>query len=220
MSNDKTVPVSKTAQTDTNISFLEDDKHGLITISGPPGCGATTLASELADTLDYTYINGGQMFRDLAEDRNMSLQKLLERADSDDTLDRSLDARVQRIIDQHDFEADGLIIESRLAGWVAGSDADMKIWLDAPTDVRIERTKYRSNGEFTLREREASEAERYEDYYDIDLSDTQFYDLHINTARWCPESTIALVKYALDCYTERNDEGSFTKSFDPDPPTN
>ena len=31
----------------------------LITVSGPPGCGATTLCTQLADAIGCPYISGG-----------------------------------------------------------------------------------------------------------------------------------------------------------------
>lgn len=202
------------------IPMFESDIYGLITVSGPPGSGATTVAEEIADRLGYNYINGGQMFRDLADERGVSLNELLEQAETNDTLDRSLDTRIQRIINQHNFETTGLVIESRLAGWVAGTDADLKIWLDAPTDIRIERTKYRSNEDIELRERERNEAKRYEEYYGIDLTTTRFYDLHLNTARWSPEATIAIIEQSLHTYDRNRDEGAFENVFDPESPSN
>lgn len=210
-------PVDSVAySTDSSSSTVfETGSHALVTISGPPGCGATTVATQLAEELDYNYVNGGQMFRNLAEERDVSLNELLEQAERDDTIDRSLDTRIQRIIDQHNFTDSGLIIESRLAGWVAGDDADIKLWLDAPADVRIERTKYRSQEDIALREREQNDADRYESYYGIDLADTRFYDLHINTARWSPKATISLVLQGLRGYSVESDEGAFENDFDP-----
>lgn len=192
-----------------------DGSYGLITVSGPPGSGATTVARELSETINYEYVNAGNLFREVASDRGLSLNELLEQAENDDTLDRSLDARLQRIIEQHDFTESGLVLEARLAGWVAGDNADFKVWLDAPTDVRVERTKYRMHEDVALQERETNEATRYEKYYGIDIEDTKFYDLHINTARWRPEAVLKVVETALDEYIETHDEGVFEKEFDP-----
>lgn len=217
MSNNTESFTSEVPGTPKPNSALLNDGHALITISGPPGCGATTVARELADALNYDYVNGGQMFRDLADERGLTLNELLEQAGSDDTLDRSLDARIQRIIDQHSFTTTGLVIESRLAGWVAGDDADFKLWLDAPRDIRIERTKYRSDEDLELRERESNEIARYEQYYGIDLRNTRFYDLHINTARWAPEPIVDMVMTSLENYVPQYDEGTFEQSFNPRP---
>lgn len=198
-------------------NVLDEDRHALITISGPPASGATTVASAVADALGYDYVNGGEMFRELANERGLTLNQLIAEAQSNDTLDRSLDARIRRIIDQHAFETTGLVIESRLAGWVAGEDADFKVWLDAPIETRVARTDEREEDESEMRVRQESEANRYEAYYDIDVENTKFYDLQVNTARWRPELVQELVLTAIREYRAEDDEGPFTKSLDPRP---
>lgn len=57
--------------------------------------------------------------------------------------------------------------------------------------------------------REVIEADRYESYYDIDLSDQSIYDLCINTARWSPEGTLEIVLAAIREYDPEIDEGAF-----------
>jgi len=99
------------------------------------------------------------------------------------------------------------ILESRLAGWLAGERADLRIWLDAPEDVRLERIDDRSESDAEMRVREVSEAGRYQSYYEIDIGDRTFYDLHINTARWSKAGVFNLVRTAIDEYDPERDEG-------------
>jgi len=62
-----------------------------------------------------------------------------------------------------------------------------------------------------MRVREVSEAGRYQSYYEIDIGDRTFYDLHINTARWSKAGVFNLVRTAIDEYDpNERDEGSFT----------
>jgi cytidylate kinase len=42
----------------------------LITVSGPAGSGKSTLASGLADRLGYDHVSGGDIFRDIAAERD------------------------------------------------------------------------------------------------------------------------------------------------------
>jgi cytidylate kinase len=80
------------------------------------------------------------------------------------------------------------VIESRLAGWLAGENANIRIWLDAPIDIRANRIANREDEEIdqilkeTI-ERETSEKHRYEEYYGIDFSDLSIYDLVIDTSK-------------------------------------
>jgi len=209
------------------------DSNLFITVSGPPGCGATTLTEGLAEALNCGYVIGGDIFRDLAEERDLSLQQLIAKAEEDDTIDRALDKRLRRIAEQWGAANKAFILESRLAGWLAGNRADLRIWLDAPEEIRIERlSDYEVSYEIErpaeredvslrhlddegeigplLRVREVSEAGRYESYYGIDVEDQSFYDLSINTARWDAETVLDMVLTAIEGYDPETDEGAFT----------
>jgi cytidylate kinase len=209
------------------------DSNLFITVSGPPGCGATTLTEGLAEALNCGYVIGGDIFRDLAEERDLSLQQLIAKAEEDDTIDRALDQRLRRIAEQWGAANKAFILESRLAGWLAGNRADLRIWLDAPEEIRVERlSDYEVSYEIErpaeredvslrhlddegeigplLRVREVSEAGRYESYYGIDVEDQSFYDHSINTARWDAETVLGMVLTAIEGYEPETDEGAFT----------
>ncbi|THE66456.1 cytidylate kinase [Salinadaptatus halalkaliphilus] len=183
-----------------------------ITVSGPPGCGATTLCERLADAMNCPYVSGGDIFRELADDRDLSLNQLTAKADASEEIDRALDQRLQSIAEEWGMVNKPFILESRLAGWLAGNRADLRIWLDAPEDVRLERIGDRMETEAEMRVREVSEAGRYESYYEIDIDDREFYDLHINTARWSKSGVFELVRTAIEEYDAEIDEGAFTTS--------
>jgi cytidylate kinase len=180
----------------------------LITVSGPAGSGKSTLARSLADALDYQYVSGGDIFRELAEERGMTPLELNRAAEDDDQIDRDLDRRLRDIA----AERDDLVLESRLAGWMAGDYADVKLWLTAPLAVRADRIAQRENKPFEqarteTEERSESEAQRYAEYYDIDFDDLSIYDLAINTARWDPQGTLSIALHAVDSFDEGVDEG-------------
>ncbi|MFC4544683.1 (d)CMP kinase [Halosolutus amylolyticus] len=191
-------------------STAEIDTNLFVTVSGPPGCGATTLCERLSDAMGCPYVSGGDIFRELADDRGVSLNQLTAQADSSDEIDRALDGRLQSIAEQWGASNKPFILESRLAGWLAGDRADLRIWLDAPEAVRLERISDRVETEAEMRVREVSEAGRYQAYYDIDVTDRGFYDLQINTARWSKNGVFRLVRTAIDEYDPDTDEGSFT----------
>ncbi|WP_396613310.1 (d)CMP kinase [Haloferax sp. S1W] len=182
----------------------------LLTVSGPPGSGKSTTAAALAEAFDLEHISGGDIFRELAAERDMSAVEFNKLAEEDDQIDRDLDRRLRDIA----LERDDVLLESRLAGWLAGDAADLRFWLDAPVDVRAERIADREDKDAgTAREetvtREKSEALRYEEYYDIDITDLSIYDVALNTARWGPKEVTAICTAVVDSYDPELDEGKY-----------
>jgi len=185
------------------------DSNLFVTVSGPPGSGVTTLCEGLSSALDCGYVSGGEVFREMAEDRDMTLTQLIAEAGQSDEIDRALDRRLRTISEKWGTANKAFILESRLAGWVAGNRADLRIWLDAPANVRADRTGDREEMTAEMQVREVIEESRYESYYDIDLSDRSFYDLVVNTGRWSPAGTLEIVLSAVREYDADIDEGSF-----------
>ncbi|MFC4447701.1 (d)CMP kinase [Halorussus aquaticus] len=182
----------------------------LITVSGPPGSGKSTTASKLADALDLDHVSGGDIFRELADERGYTTLEFNKLAEEDDQIDRDLDRRLRSIA----AEREDVVLESRLAGWLAGEHADFRIWLDAPLDVRAERIAEREDKSVAeTREetaaRQGSEADRYREYYDIDITDLTIYDLSVNTARWNADSVLEMLVTAVGDYDPATDEGKY-----------
>ncbi|MFT4921678.1 MAG: cytidylate kinase [Haloarculaceae archaeon] len=185
------------------------DTNLFITVSGPPGCGATTLCDRLSDAIGCPYVAGGDIFRELASDRDMTLNQLTAQAQESDDIDRALDQRLRSIAEKWGAANKPFILESRLAGWLAGNRADLRLWLDAPEEVRKDRISDREETAAEMRVREVSEAGRYQSYYEIDIENREFYDLHLNTARWDKESVFQIVRTAIEQYDTGTDEGAF-----------
>ncbi len=180
----------------------------LLTVSGPPGSGKSTTAAALAEEFGIEHVSGGDIFRSLADERGYSLAEFNELAEQDDQIDRDLDRRLQEIA----RERDDIVLESRLSGWLAADEADVRIWLDAPLSVRAARIADREGksdeqAKRETEEREASERERYLDYYDIDIADLSIYDLSVNTARWDEETVFGLLVESVEGYDADSDEG-------------
>jgi len=180
----------------------------LITISGPAGSGKSTVAAGLADRLGYDHVSGGDIFREVADERGLTPLELNRLAEDDDGIDRDLDRRQRELA----ADREDLVLESRLAGWMAGERADFRVWLDAPLDVRAERIADREDKPAeTAREetvaRAESEALRYREYYGIDIDALDIYDLSLNTARFSPAAVLDVVATAIGAYDPGADEG-------------
>ncbi len=182
----------------------------LLTVSGPPGSGKSTTADLLADRFDLEYISGGDIFRDLAEERGYTPVAFNELAEEEAQIDRDLDRRLRTVA----ATRQDVLLESRLAGWLAAEHADLRFWLDAPLDVRAERIAAREDKSFeearaVTERREQSEARRYQELYDIDIDDLGIYDVAINTARWGEMAVPDLLATAVERYEEAENEGKY-----------
>lgn len=181
----------------------------LVTVSGPPGSGTSTNAAAIAEQFGLEHVSGGDIFRQLAEERGHTLAEFNELAESNPEIDRDLDRRLYEIA----RERNDVVLESRLAGWLAADEATMRLWLDAPRSVRAERIAEReektADQAYTeTQEREASERRRYQEYYGVDIDDLSIYDLTVNTARWDPEATENVLFNAIEAYQPEDDEGA------------
>jgi len=180
----------------------------LITISGPAGGGKSTAASGLADALGYEHVSGGDIFRALADERGITTVELNRAAEADEGIDRDLDRRLRTIA----REREDVVLESRLAGWMAGDYADFRLWLTAPFEVRVRRIADREDKSVD-RAREETEARaeserlRYRKYYGVDIDDLSIYDLVLNTARIDPAGEIRLLQTLVEVYDPSVDEG-------------
>ncbi|MFD1572432.1 (d)CMP kinase [Halorubrum laminariae] len=180
----------------------------LITVSGPPGSGKSTNATALADRLGLGHVSGGDIFREMAAERDMTPVEFNEFAEKDPQIDRDLDRRLHEIATTHD----DVVLESRLAGWLSDDAADFRFWFDAPIAIRAERIADREDkpvdrAKAETERREASERKRYQAYYDIDIDDLSIYDAAYNTARWGPDRFIDALVATIDAYDPDEDEG-------------
>ena len=187
----------------------------LITISGPAGSGKSTAATELAARLGSDHVSGGDIFRELAAERGLSLVAFNQLAEEDGSIDRDLDRRLREVA----AARDDLVLESRLAGWMAGGHADFRIWLDAPLPVRADRIADREGKDPDLARTETearadSEATRYEAYYGIDIEDLSIYDLVLNTARLDPDGVVDAIETVVRAYDTEGDEGKTPVAVD------
>jgi cytidylate kinase len=172
----------------------------IITISGLPGSGKTTIAEILKGQLGMRYISTGHIFREKAKKAHMNLSRFSDLAELNPKIDREIDEAQKEILLQGN-----VIVEGRLAGWIAYRNnlPALKVWLDCDQETRIKRIVNRERGSLQkkrdeTRKREKSEKERYQKIYNIDLTNTEIYDLVINTENKKPSEIARIVMDALD----------------------
>jgi len=168
----------------------------IVTIGGPIGSGKTTVATALAERFSLRHISAGLIFREMARERGMTLEEFSALAEKDSSFDRKVDERQRELAMEGDAVVDG-----RLSGRFI--DADLKIWLTAPFQVRAERVARRDGIDLEeavrrMREREASEERRYKKIYKIDLHDLTIYDVVLNTALSSSQGVIKVIETAVE----------------------
>ncbi len=176
----------------------------LIVISGLHGTGKSTCSNYLAKYFKLNYLSAGQIFRDMAIKKSMSIAEFSELASVDTKIDFEID---NMIIEES--EKGNTILEGQLSAWMVRDEADMKILLTAPDKVRIKRIAKRDaipieKAYKKTYEREESEKERYLKYYGIDLNDISIYDLIFDTSLLSEMETMKTLKDMVEDYLMKN----------------
>lgn len=169
----------------------------IVTISGLAGSGTSTTAGMLSENLGVDVLSAGEVFRQEAKRHDMTLEEFGDYAYENPEIDRGIDERQAEIADS----SDSLIVEGRLAGWMV--EADLKVWLKAPLNVRARRVSERESENVSetrdkVEERESCEAKRYREFYDIDITDLAVYDLVIDTSHWKPDGVVSIIQAGID----------------------
>jgi cytidylate kinase len=175
----------------------------ILTVSGEIGAGKSTVARGLAQALELRHLSSGEIFREEARRRGVTLSALGRLAELDPSIDRAIDqAQVA------EARAGAIVIESRLSGWLV--DGDVRVWLRAPVEVRARRVAARDGmtldaAKVEIEIREDCERRRYAALYQIDLRDLTRYHLVLDTSLWgAPEITYAIAGLARALRGERS----------------
>ncbi len=169
----------------------------IITVSGPHGSGKSTHAKALASALQLRYVSAGKLFRELANERKMSLETFSNLAAEDPTMDRMID---DRTIDE--AKKGSVVIDAQLGAWILKDLADVKLLIVAPDEVRFRRIAQRdgistSSAKKETIARESIQKHRYRKYYKIEVDDLSIYDLTIDTSQYPIEKTKSIIIEAV-----------------------
>jgi|TARA_B110000495_G_C22671997_1_gene397101 cytidylate kinase len=165
-----------------------------VSISGHPGSGTTTLVNSICKLMSWTTVNGGDIFRNQAKDRGISLAEFSEICRSDESIDRMLDAMLIEFMEAEDGPE---IVESRLAGWWAYRQniSCVRIWLEVSDEERAHRVSSREglSMEEALsanKKRLLVDRQRYESMYGIRPSDATPYTHTIDATTLSKEEVL------------------------------
>ena len=166
-----------------------------ITISGHPGSGTSTLVKGICQSKGWSSLNGGDIFRQEAKNRGLSLSEFEKICAEDETVDKSLD----EILKNHILDSDGFdVLESRLCGWWAYNlDVDcVRLWLHASEEARAERVVMREGLSLDVaiannKQRTAVDKARFEEMYGLNPEDETPYTHIIDASNLNVEEVLA-----------------------------
>jgi cytidylate kinase len=174
----------------------------IVTISGDPGSGKSTVAKAVAEEFNLKHFSAGDFMREMAESRGISLMELTTLADSDVSIDHEIDERTK-----HLAQKDNFVIDSRLAFHfipnavkiflkVNPKVAAKRTWKDISAQKRHTEQQLKSENDVlkALIKRQQSEVERYRKYYGIDnFLDEKHYDFVLDTTNLTQEESVQKV---------------------------
>jgi len=176
-------------------------KKHIITIAGLPGSGKSSTAKGVAAALGYRHFSSGDLFRQMAAERGLSVEEINFAAEKQKEIDRQVDEQLVKI----GQEEDKVVIDSRTAfHWIPDS---FKVFLDLDLQTGAERTfahiqkegrtsQAGSSVEEVYRntlKRLESEGKRYRDLYQIEVTDKKNFDTVIDTKMYSLEEVIRTV---------------------------
>ncbi len=187
---------------------MTETTYHRITITGDPGSGKTSFARNVSARIGYELITTGNMFRELARQKGISVTALNELAETQEELDREVDDYIKSL----NKKKEHLVLDSRMA-WHFLANA-LKIRLAVDPDVAAERifrdtergVEEKMGQQDAIKEverRKKSEIHRYQALYHVDISDDSNFDLVINTSHKTQEDVLSAFDAAFALYKER-----------------
>lgn len=169
----------------------------IIAISGKAGSGKSTIAQLLAKKLSLEHHSVGDLMRQMAKEKNISLLELGRLAEKDQSIDKKLDRKQIGL-----RKKDNFVIDSRLAAFFI-PNADFKIFLECEDKVRAERIlkdnrTVEKSGNINemikkIKKREESERKRYKEYYNLDYYNKELYNHVIDTTNLGVDDTLTKI---------------------------
>ena len=184
----------------------------IISLSGAPGSGKSTIAQMLADKLNWPRYYIGGLRREKAKEKGMTLAEYNKLGETDSVTDQEVDL-YQRDLGK---SRDNFVIEGRTSWYFIPHS--LKIYLDVNLEEGAKRIfanlqrKNERNEDINLNNwqdvmrsninRLESDKIRYRKYYNIEVYEKNNYDFYLDTTNLAPEevfkAVISYVETSLD----------------------
>ena len=156
----------------------------IITVSGTGGSGKSSIAKRLAKELGFKHYSLGDMQREIAKQKGLTITELNTEEQKDPAIDNMIDQKASELAKIED----NFVID----GWLAACfiPDGVNIFLDGDVAVRAKRILGKREAEelanpkvaeATLRKREMVNHKRWLEFYNFDYLDKKNYDLVVDT---------------------------------------
>lgn len=174
----------------------------IITLSGLPGSGKTTIAAMLAERLGVPWYSMGDLRGKMARERGITIDQLNAIGESEAFTDKEVDDYQARL----GKSGEPFVIDGRLS-WhfiphafkaflsVDPAEGARRVFEAQQSHAREDERTYSSveEAEAALRARTESDQRRYEKYYGLDIFKKGNYDLWIDTSHLNPQQIVEAV---------------------------
>jgi len=163
----------------------------IITITGFPGSGKSTVGRLIAERLGWPFYSMGDLRGKMATERGMTIDELNTLGEQQDFTDKEVDAYQKKLGETED----NFVVDGRLS-WYFIPHA-FKIYLTVNEEAGAERIleashlherddeptyKSAEDAKRLVHHRIQSDAKRYRQYYGVDLLDLSPFDLVLDTS--------------------------------------
>jgi cytidylate kinase len=163
----------------------------IITVTGLPGSGKTTIIKQLSEALQLPWYSVGDLRGKMAKERGITIDALNTIGESEAFTDKEVDDYQKSLGES----SESFVIDGRLSWYFIPNS--FKIFLDVDPKIGAERifeaskkgerpdeemyTSVEEAAQF-ISNRVASDVKRYQKYYQVDFLNRNNYDLVIDTS--------------------------------------
>lgn len=163
----------------------------IISITGNPGSGKSTVAKLLAEKLEVPWYSVGDLRGKMAQDRGMTIDELNTLGETEDFTDKEVDEYQTKLGETEK----AFVIDGRISWHFIPQS--FKIFLDVDPDVAAQRIigsmkdgersdeqEYQTiaQAKESAKKRVESDRKRFEKYYSVNILNMENYDLVLDTS--------------------------------------
>jgi CMP/dCMP kinase len=176
----------------------------IIAISGLHGTGKSVVGKVIADHFGLAYYSTGELFRNIAKEKGLTLEQLSRQAEKDHTIDNTIDYRIKQLALKGNC-----VLDNQLSPYLLKDIVEYSILLTCDRQVRINRMMERDSDERVSKAqeteiREASERKRFLEFYGVDIADPQLiqstFNLILDTTNLTIQDVISKIMTAIQQY--------------------